>query len=285
MDHLLVGGIRTINLSRIALARMMVTDSDMARRGKLARPRVLVASNGSVIARYHSNAQFRADVEEADLVDADGMPLVIASRLLCRKPLVERIATTDFIHDAASAAAEAAVRFYFLGGRAGVARKAADALTGKHPGLQVVGVRHGYFSSSEEDEICTDILARKTDVLWIGMGSPSQEALAIRLREKLPGVAWIRTCGGLFDHVSGAVPRAGQWMQAMGLEWLHRTLLEPRRLAWRYIITNPVACFHLLTKTSDRVDAWAGRGHRVGDRGMGRSDCTTSGKEREGVML
>lgn len=260
INHLIVGGIKTANLRRSELAQWMVFDCRAARGRRLKRPRVLIASNGSVIARYHSDPRFRTDVEGADVVDPDGMPLVLASRLLCRRmPLVERIATTDFIHDASAAAAEAGVRFYFLGGKAGVAEAAARKLVEKYPGLQIVGTRHGYFSPENEDEICADILARNTDVLWIGMGSPFQEALAIRFREKLPGVAWIRACGGLFDHVSEAVPRARQWMQAMGLEWLHRMALEPRRLAWRYVTTNPVAVFHLLTKTSDRVKPESGR--------------------------
>lgn len=260
INYLIVGGIRTANLSRNELSERMILDCAAAKKGILKQPRVLIASNGSVIARYHSDPRFRTDVEGADVVDPDGMPLVLASRLLCRRtPLVERIATTDFIHDASAAAAAADVRFYFLGGKAGVADAAASKLIEKYPGLQIVGTRHGYFSAQDEDEICADILARKTDVLWIGMGSPFQEALAIRLREKLPGVAWIRTCGGLFDHVSEVVPRARQWIQAMGLEWLHRMALEPRRLAWRYLTTNPVAVFHLLTKTYDGVSPEPGR--------------------------
>ena len=254
MRFVTVGGIKTANINRAELARLMVKDCAAARAGRLVRPRVVIASNGSVIARYHSDSRFRANMDAADLVDADGMPLVLASRALCRRtPLVERIATTDFIHDAAAAAAAAGLRFYFLGGKASVAESAALNLRKRYPGLRVVGARHGYFSASEEDRVCADVLASRADVLWLGVGSPYQEELAIRMRDKLPGVAWIRTCGGLFDHVSEAVPRARGWMQSAGLEWLHRMMMEPRRLAWRYLTTNPVASYHLLTKTTDRV--------------------------------
>lgn len=254
MQTVVVGGIKTALINRAELAKEMIADCIDARSGNLTQPKVIVASNGSVVARYHSDASFRADVDKADLVDADGMPLVLATRLLCREPLVERIATTDFIHDASELAASNGLRFFFLGGKPGIAEIAAEKLGEAHPGLRVVGTRHGYFTEADEDEICAEILAAGTDVLWIGMGSPLQEALAIRLRAKLPGVAWIRTCGGLFDHMSESVPRAATWMQSMGLEWLHRMMLEPRRLAWRYISTNPVACFHLLTKTFDWSD-------------------------------
>lgn len=265
MKFAIVGGIKTANLSRAELAGLMLADCAATKEGLRSSPRVLVASNGSVIARYHSDPRFKANIDAADLVDPDGMPLVLASRVLCRRmPLVERVATTDFIHDAAEAAAASGIRFYFLGGKANVAAKAARNLRERYPNLEIVGTRHGYFSASEEDAVCAEILTRKTDVLWIGTGSPYQEALAIRMRGKLPGVAWIRTCGGLFDHVSGSVPRAQAWMQGAGLEWLHRMMIEPRRLGWRYIKTNPVACFYLLTRTTDLVDVVEDRGGSVG---------------------
>lgn len=254
MQVVFVGGIKTALISRAELAAKMILDCKAARTGGLTQPKVIMASNGSVVARYHADPSFRSNVDKADLIDADGMPLVLATRLLCREPLVERIATTDFIHDASELAANNGTRFFFLGGKPGIADIAAEKLSEAHPGLRIVGTRHGYFTEADEDEICAEILAAGTDVLWIGMGSPRQEALAIRLRAKLPGVAWIRTCGGLFDHMSESVPRAANWMQSIGLEWLHRLMLKPRRLAWRYISTNPVACFHLLTKTFDWLD-------------------------------
>src|SRR5690349_20197153 len=138
ITDLIVGGIKTARMDRQELADLMVEDCMAARLGRLLKPKVLIASNGSVIARYHSDAQFRRNVDRADLVDADGMPLVLASRFFCRTPLAERVATTDFIEDAAAAAAKSGLRFYFLGGKPGVAQKAARKLTEKYPGLQLV---------------------------------------------------------------------------------------------------------------------------------------------------
>lgn len=252
MEFSIVGGLRTIRTSR-NLARIMVEDCEAARRGELGAPRVVFSSNGSVIARYHGDPVFRSHVDRADIVDADGMPLVFASRFFCARPLAERIATTDFINDASAAAAKAGLNFYFLGAKPGVAAAAARDLVARHPELRVVGAEHGYFTESDLDRIAADILERKTDVLWLGLGSPHQEAMAFRLRQRLGGVGWIRTCGGLFDHMSGAVRRAPGWMQAAGLEWFHRVRMEPRRLAWRYLRTNPVALFYLLTRTMDEV--------------------------------
>ncbi|MGE7413248.1 WecB/TagA/CpsF family glycosyltransferase [Methylobacterium tarhaniae] len=252
-DKILVGGIPISRLTRSELASQMVADCRAAKSGKLGVPKVVISANGSVVAAYHSDQKFSFHVDQADIVDADGMPLVFASKMLCKAPLRERVATTDFIEDAGRAAAENAIRFYFLGGRPGIAADAAGKLTARYPGLQVVGCRHGYFSREDEASLCDEIVASGAQVLWLGLGSPIQERFAIEHRDRLRGLAWIRTCGGLFDHIAERVARAPAWMQSSGLEWLHRAVMEPRRLGWRYISTNPVAAYHLLTKTSDMV--------------------------------
>lgn len=245
----LIGGIETVRYSRAELADLMVADVARARAGEQALPKIVIASNGAVIADYHRSPSFKALIDQADMIDPDGMSLVFATRLFWSEPLRDRVATTDFINDAAAAAAEAGVRFYFLGGRAGVAEQAAQNLRRAFPGLQIVGVTHGYFGAGDAEALCRDIRESGADILWVGIGSPLQEAFAIEHREKLAGLAWIRTCGGMFDHHAELHPRAPAWMQRAGLEWLHRALLEPKRLGFRYLRTNPPALFHLLTKT------------------------------------
>lgn len=250
-ESLVVGGIVTIRRTRTQMAVQMLADHSEVARGHLTHPRVVTSSNGYVIARFHAEPSFRRLITQADIVDADGMPLIFATKLLCKSPLVERVATTDFIHDAAQAAIGNDLKFYFLGGKPGIALRAADNLRAIHDGLDIVGLRHGYFKPEEEESICAEIRALDTDVLWVGLGSPYQEAFAIRNRERLKGLTWIRTCGGLFDHCAGTVTRAPQWMRQAGLEWLHRAMKEPVRLGGRYLVTNPLAAYHLLTKTYD----------------------------------
>jgi N-acetylglucosaminyldiphosphoundecaprenol N-acetyl-beta-D-mannosaminyltransferase len=252
---LLVGGIPTTRLTRADLAALMVADCKAARAGEAGYPRVVVSSNGAVIADFHRSASFRELILQADIVDADGMPLVMATQLLCAEPLKERVATTDFINDAAAAAEREGLRFYFLGAKPGVAETAAQHFRALYPGLEIVGVRNGYFTQDDEAALCEEVLALGVDVIWVGLGSPLQEAFAQRNRERLAGIGWIRTCGGMFDHYSGKFKRAPQWMQLLGLEWLHRTINEPLRLSGRYFRTNLPALFYLATKTSDRPAA------------------------------
>ncbi|MDJ0391465.1 WecB/TagA/CpsF family glycosyltransferase [Roseomonas sp. E05] len=251
VQTLRVGGIDTARSTRAELAQRMVAQTALARAGTAQRPQLVFSSNGSVIAAYHRDPGFRALIDKADLVDADGMPLVMASRLLCRQPLRERVATTDFIEDACAAAEREGIRFYFLGSAPGVAACAAERLLLRYPRLQVAGTRHGYFGDAEVAGICAEVVRLRTDILWLGLGSPRQEAFAVANQARLAGLAWLRTCGGLFDHMAGTVPRAPRWMQKAGLEWLHRAAKEPRRLGPRYLATNPLATYHLMTKTHD----------------------------------
>ena len=118
-----------------------------------------------------------------------------------------------------------------------------------YPRLRILGYRDGYFGSDQEPGIIADINAARPDILWVGMGAPREQAFAVRNRRHLHGVGIIKTSGGLFDFLSGNVRRAPVWMQSIGLEWAYRTFLEPRRLAGRYLMTNPHAVFLLLTQT------------------------------------
>jgi N-acetylglucosaminyldiphosphoundecaprenol N-acetyl-beta-D-mannosaminyltransferase len=250
-DTLTIGGLPIARLTRAEMARLMIEDVARVRAGTMSRPRLLTSANGSVVAAYHGDPELRRALDRIDLIDADGMPLVFASRLFCKRPLAERAATTDFLLDACSHAARENIRFYFLGARPGVAARAAEHLRYRFPHLQVVGTRNGYFPDSDLPEVCREVRESGADVLWLGLGTPRQERVAVAARDMLGGVAWVRTCGGLFDHYGGGVSRAPDWMQATGLEWLYRAAREPLRLGWRYLVTNPVALYYLLTQTRD----------------------------------
>lgn len=246
--EVVVGGIRTACLSREQLTALMVGDC-LAARGGNRRPKLVFASNGHAIALAATDARFRQHFEAANLIHADGQPVVIASKLLTRHPIPERSATTDFIHDAACAAAQSGLSFYFLGGSERVNSHCSSALAEQHSGLRVAGRRNGYFRGQDEVEICDSINASGADVLWVGLGVPLEYDFCIRNRHRL-NAGWIVTCGGCFNFVTGDYSRAPDWMQASGLEWLYRLLREPRRLFWRYAVTNPLAILALLTKTA-----------------------------------
>lgn len=237
-------------LSRNGFADLLLEDwRNQHRSHYRLPPKVSYSVNGQIVAEVNRNAEMKAVFSGADYLDPDGMWLVFASRLLCRVPLPERVATTDFFHDAAKLAERNGLSFYILGSTNENNIAACDKLRSLYPKLSVVGGHHGYFSPSEEEAVIEAIAAARPDVVWVGMGYPRQERFAKRIRNRLTGVTWIKTCGGLLEHILEAQPRAPVVIQQLGFEWLHRLVKEPRRLAWRYIKTNPLAFWDLATRT------------------------------------
>ena len=235
-----IGGLPIAVVDRARSARMMI-DVAVGRRNCGQPPLVLTSANGQVLSLCTNDARVRGLFMNADLIHADGMPLVLASRWLCRKPLPERVATTDLFHDVAAIAQHAGVTFYMLGATDQVIAEAVRAAAARYPRLRIVGHRSGYFGPTEEPAVIEAINAARPDILWVGMGIPAEQDFALRNRKSLRNVGMIKTSGGLYDFLSGRKRRAPAWMQAIGLEWAFRTALEPRRLAWRYMITEP-AC-------------------------------------------
>ena len=244
----MVGGIPTACLSRDGLGQRMLKEC-LAARDNDASPKLVFASNGHSIAMAATDEKFRNTLLQADLIHADSQAAVFASHLLTSTPIPERSATTDFIHDAAALAAEEGLRFFLFGATEEANAQAAETLRARYPGLKIVGRRHGYFSLCEEDDVCDEINLTKPDVIWVGLSVPLEYEFAVRNRSRLRA-GWLVTCGGCFNFVTGAYKRAPLWMQKSGLEWLYRLAREPRRLFWRYAVTNPLAIFLLLTRTN-----------------------------------
>jgi exopolysaccharide biosynthesis WecB/TagA/CpsF family protein len=245
--EVVVGGIRTACIGREQMGRLMVGDCLAARGGK-RRAKMIFASNGHAISMVRNDAKFRENFTQADLVHADGQPVVIASKFMTDAPIPERSATTDFIHDAAKKARENGLRFYMFGSTEETNAAAARRMQEMHPGLNIVGRRHGYFSPDEEEEIVAEINATKPDIVWVALGVPKEYEFCVRNKGKIEA-GWVITAGGCFNFVTGEYKRAPGWMQALSLEWAYRLWREPKRLWKRYAVTNPIAAFTLLTRT------------------------------------
>jgi N-acetylglucosaminyldiphosphoundecaprenol N-acetyl-beta-D-mannosaminyltransferase len=265
--RLVIGGLPITGLTQVEWAELMVRDC-RTNSGRSAMPKFMTSANGHILSLYARDQAFKTLLDQADGIDADGMPLVLASRLLASAPLPERVATTDFFHVAAQHAEQAGLSFYLLGGTEEDNRSAVERIRAAHPRLRMAGRHHGYFADEEEDDVVQQIVAAAPDVVWVGMGAPHEQRFIVRNRARLTGVTWIKSCGGLFKFLSGRDPRAPRWMQACGLEWLFRLAHEPRRLFLRYFLTNGHAIYLMykhraLTRDSDR-DAGPGSRHVTG---------------------
>jgi N-acetylglucosaminyldiphosphoundecaprenol N-acetyl-beta-D-mannosaminyltransferase len=244
----MIGGLPIAVTDRLEAAKLMV-DLALARRGAGEPPVIFTSANGQVLSLCEVDANVRNLFLAADLIHADGMPLVFASRLLSNAPLPERVATTDLIYEVAEIAEGRGATFYFLGATSEVIERAAAYMRSLYPRLQIVGCRDGYFGRDQEAATVDEINRKNPDILWLGLGVPLEQRFAIRNRHRMRRVGLIKTSGGLFDFLSGLRSRAPDWMQAAGLEWAYRVYQEPRRLASRYMITNPHALLVLMRRT------------------------------------
>jgi N-acetylglucosaminyldiphosphoundecaprenol N-acetyl-beta-D-mannosaminyltransferase len=182
----------------------------------------------------------------ADVVFCDGFGVKVAARVLGGR-IGERITYADWIHALCDLAESEGFSVYFLGGRPGVAGKAAGELRKGRPGLEVSGTHHGLFEKSgpENEAVVREINALSPDVLLVGMGMPLQERWLMQNHESLNARVFL-TGGAVFDYASGELRRGPRFLTDNGFEWLARLLMEPRRLWRRYLIGNPLFALRVL---------------------------------------
>jgi exopolysaccharide biosynthesis WecB/TagA/CpsF family protein len=168
-------------------------------------------------------------LKSADMVTADGMPIVLLSKLL-RDPLPERVTGADMVPAICRRFAEEGLSVYVLGGD----KDAVEEAFAKLPPVKVAGVDPAFVKIDEEQpEIVERINAAEPDILFVALGNPKQELWMGRNSAKLKAGVMIGV-GGTFNFIAGRVRRAPRWMQRCGLEWIYRIIQEPGRLWRRY---------------------------------------------------
>jgi N-acetylglucosaminyldiphosphoundecaprenol N-acetyl-beta-D-mannosaminyltransferase len=224
-----------ISLDDVNMSEAVAEVARMARQTD--RPRLVCTANLDHLVSATRDPGFLNVYRSADLVLADGMPLIWLSKLTAL-PLRERVAGSDLFWELGRASSATGMRLFFLGGQAGAADKAANALRQRFPNACVVGTYFPPFGSLDNPEEFARIRAAITmaepDVLLVAFGSPRQEKWIAAHQEEL-GVPVSIGVGASFDMAAGMVRRAPLWMQKRGLEWLFRTMQEPARLAHRYL--------------------------------------------------
>jgi len=203
-----------------------------------ARPALVCTGNLDHLVSLQHDPSFRAAYQEADLVLADGMPVVWLSHLQRGTPLKERVAGSDLFWELARVSHETGTRLFFLGGSPGSAQRATDAVYRRYPQAQICGVYCPPFETfgtdEEQSHIRSLILSARPDVLLVGLGAPKQEKWIIANREAVQVPVSVGV-GGSFEMAGGVIRRAPRWMQQTGLEWLYRLFQEPSRMWKRYV--------------------------------------------------
>jgi N-acetylglucosaminyldiphosphoundecaprenol N-acetyl-beta-D-mannosaminyltransferase len=242
-----LGGLRLAVLDMEETADFMIDAVQPERRAD--RPLYMTSANGEVLARCSTEPMTEGLFRSADLINADGQPLVTVSRLTSKTPLPERVATTDLFHIVARRAEAAGLTFYMFGANEAENETAVANVRRLYPRLRIVGNSHGYLRGEALRAKVAEINALAPDYLWVALGVPYEQAFVDEFASHLTNVGIIKTSGGLFNFLSGSRARAPRWMQAVGLEWAWRTWLEPRRLLWRYLSTNPRALYLLFRQS------------------------------------
>jgi len=187
------------------------------------------------------NPELNAIYNEADIVTADGVPVVWASRLLS-EPIRGRVTGLDLLPAFSEFSAENGYSFFFLGAAEGVADQLSEKLKRTYPKLNVAGTWsppfRDQFTDEENREMIERINQSGADVLWVSLTAPKQDFWIARHFSKL-NVSVAIGVGAAFDVIAGNIPRAPLWMQRNGLEWLYRLVKEPGRLSKRYLIEAP----------------------------------------------
>ncbi len=197
---------------------------------------LVVTPNLDHVVALRTNEALARAYERADLVLADGMPLVWASRLGGPR-LPERVAGSDLIEPLCRAAAKDGLSVYFLGSRLPVLEEAGRRLTERAPGLRIAGMYEppygDAFDAAEEERIVAEINRVKPDILFVALGMPKQELWSARTIDRLDVHAVLCIGAGL-DYIAGKVKRAPRLLRRAGLEWFWRAMSEPARLGPRY---------------------------------------------------
>jgi N-acetylglucosaminyldiphosphoundecaprenol N-acetyl-beta-D-mannosaminyltransferase len=217
--------------------------------------------NVAKIVNCRRNTALRESLDEADIILADGLPLVWFSKLI-GNPLPERVAGIDIMYRLLERASQKSYRVYFLGAKQKIVKKVVEIVKVDYPGVRIAGYRDGYFDESEEKDVAENIKNSLADILFVAMSPPKKENFLSRWWRQM-NVPVCHGVGGSFDVVAGVTKRAPVWMQNCGLEWLYRLLQEPGRMWKRYLVTNSIFIFLSISEIMRaRFCALAGKFHK-----------------------
>jgi N-acetylglucosaminyldiphosphoundecaprenol N-acetyl-beta-D-mannosaminyltransferase len=203
-----------------------------------------VVVNVAKLVNMRNDPQLRESVSSCDIINIDGMGIVLGARFLGHV-VSERVAGVDLFHELLSMSADNSFPVFLLGAEEEVVSLATRNVQAQYPDLIIAGFHHGYFWN-DEAAIVEKIRNSGAKLLFVAITSPKKENFIHAWREQL-GVDFVMGVGGTFDVVAGKVKRAPQWMQKWGMEWFYRVIQEPGRMWKRYLTTNSAFAWLLIT--------------------------------------
>jgi N-acetylglucosaminyldiphosphoundecaprenol N-acetyl-beta-D-mannosaminyltransferase len=229
-----------VNILGVHLNKLMMHEVlEIVKRSiALHQQLVLCVVNVAKIVHAQNDLRLRSYLDGADLILADGLPIVWLSRIL-GNPLPERVAGIDIMFKILKEANKKYYRVYFLGSKPKILQRVIEKIQRDYPGICIAGYRDGYFDMNQEQSVAENIKDSRADIIFVGISSPKKEDF-LRKWGKYMNVPICHGVGGSFDILAGVTKRAPIWMQKCGLEWFYRLVQEPRRMWKRYLITNTI---------------------------------------------
>lgn len=213
---------------------------DLLAHRPLDRSTVVAFCNVHSVMTARRNDAVASALAGADVAAPDGMPVAWGMRIQGH-PSQTRVDGPSFMKLAIEEGVSRGWRHFFYGSTRDNLDRLVAVVQNTIPGAEIAGIFSPPFRPQTDEDIheaASLIMTSRPDLVWVGLGMPKQELWMQRVRSQLPGVALLGV-GAAFDFLAGTTRRAPRWMQATGLEWLHRLASEPRRLWRRYLFNNP----------------------------------------------
>jgi exopolysaccharide biosynthesis WecB/TagA/CpsF family protein len=242
LNTTIVAGLPIVTASRQEFVKFI--EDVCTGTNKPSSPFIVFEANGHGISMSILDKNFLFLLSQASAIVADGQSVVIGSKLFSPSTISERMAITDLITDIPTLS-DKPLKHFLLGGADRIAADCGDILQKRHANFLLSGTHKGHFTAADSKRIISYINDNNPDVLWVGLGKPTEQQWVIENRHEIHAKVII-TCGGCFNYVTGAYGRAPKWMQSLGLEWLFRLAEDPKKLFWRYMTTNPLALYAMI---------------------------------------
>lgn len=206
---------------------------------------VIFTPNTQILLSAQKSKSESSLLNSADINVPDGMGVVFASKLTDGK-IKARVSGIDLAEDILALSQKMGYKIFLLGAKQGIAKKAKQKLKARYPYLNICGTHHGYFDKSgkENEKVINEIKKKRPDIIFVCMGYPTQEKWIIKNAPALPSVRLFIGLGGSLDVWSGKSHRAPTPFKILGLEWLYRTIKEPKRA--RIFLDIPRFLFEVL---------------------------------------
>lgn len=194
---------------------------------------------------YSNNLIFKQAFDIADYIIPDGYSIVWANKILNKKQIEKVVFTYSYVNKMGKLFEDNNVKIFYLGASEDTIQKFIEKTKIKYPRQIIAGYNNGFFDINSTEQIVEKINKSGANVLVVGMGMPKSEIWIAKIVDKL-NVNCIFSVGGFFEFLAENKKQAPKFLYNSGFEWIYRLIQEPKRLFFRYFISNSYFVLRLI---------------------------------------